>query len=267
MKASSLVHACENPWATVRMAQLCSVMRQLPSGSRLRLGQVAVLVEDGGQRGDLLVEGEVGGAGERAGDAAPATLLEELVDLAGVGPAEVPEQLGREVAVALRVERLGRRRQLVDVAGPASPGSLGHLVVVHEQAVLLEARQLQADGGRRQRERLGHGDRVERSLALDQVEDGPPRRRQLLDGRLVAFRPAGSRSWRPRCLAVAASSSRQDQVDVAELVPQVALGERGLVGRLEQRPSGDRLEHGEVRRLRLVPSGEEPVDGAHRSLG
>ena len=33
MKASSLVHAWENPWATVRMAQLCSVMRQLPSGS------------------------------------------------------------------------------------------------------------------------------------------------------------------------------------------------------------------------------------------
>jgi hypothetical protein len=35
MKASSLVQACENPWATVRMAQLCSVMRQLqPDGSR-----------------------------------------------------------------------------------------------------------------------------------------------------------------------------------------------------------------------------------------
>ena len=31
MNASSLEHACENPWATVRMAQLCSVIRQLPS--------------------------------------------------------------------------------------------------------------------------------------------------------------------------------------------------------------------------------------------
>ena len=34
MKANSLVQACEKPWATVRMAQLCSVIRQLPSGSR-----------------------------------------------------------------------------------------------------------------------------------------------------------------------------------------------------------------------------------------
>ncbi len=68
MKASSLVQACENPWATVRMAQLCSVIRQLPSGEPLGLGQVAVLVQDGGQRGDLLVEGEVGGPGEGAGD-------------------------------------------------------------------------------------------------------------------------------------------------------------------------------------------------------
>ena len=59
MKASSLVQACENPWATVRMAQLCSVMRQLPSSQALGVGQVAVLVEDGGERGHLLVEGEV----------------------------------------------------------------------------------------------------------------------------------------------------------------------------------------------------------------
>ena len=58
-------------------------------GERLRLGQVAVLVEDGGQRGDLLVEGEVGGPRERAGDAALAALLEELVDLGGVRAAEV----------------------------------------------------------------------------------------------------------------------------------------------------------------------------------
>ncbi len=34
MNESSLEQACENPWATVRMAQLCSVMRQLPSSSR-----------------------------------------------------------------------------------------------------------------------------------------------------------------------------------------------------------------------------------------
>ena len=119
MNASSLVHACEKPWATVRMAQLCSVMRQLPSGEPLRLGQVAVLVEDRGQRGDLLVEGEVRRPGQRAGDPPLAPLLEELVDLARARSAQVAEELGREVAVALRVERLGRRGQLVDVAGPA----------------------------------------------------------------------------------------------------------------------------------------------------
>ena len=32
MNESSLEQACENPWATVRMAQLCSVTSQLPSG-------------------------------------------------------------------------------------------------------------------------------------------------------------------------------------------------------------------------------------------
>ena len=151
-------------------------------GQALGFGQVAVLVEDGGQGGDLLVEGEVGGAREGAGDPAPTPLLEELVDRARVGSAQVPEQLGREVAVALGVERLGRRRQLVDVSGPAPARPSGDLVAVDEQAVLLESRQLQTDGGRGQRELVGHGDRVERALALEQVEDGPPRRRQLLDG-------------------------------------------------------------------------------------
>ena len=32
-EGESLEQAWEKPWATVRMAQLCSVMRQLPSGS------------------------------------------------------------------------------------------------------------------------------------------------------------------------------------------------------------------------------------------
>ena len=60
-------------------------------GEPLGLGQVAVLVEDGGQRGDLLVEGEVRGAGQGAGDAPPASLLEELVDLAGARTAQIAE--------------------------------------------------------------------------------------------------------------------------------------------------------------------------------
>ena len=40
--------------------------------------------------------------------------------------------------------------------------------------------------------------------------------------------------------------SRQDEVDVAELVPQIPLGQRGGVGRLEQLAPGDGLEHGEM---------------------
>ena len=113
----------------------------------LRLGQVAVLVEDGGQRGDLLVEGEVCRPGQRAGDPPLASLLEELVDLARARSAQVAEELGGEVAVALRIEGLGRRRQLVDVAGPAPTRRLAELVVVREEPVVLEVGQLQPDGG------------------------------------------------------------------------------------------------------------------------
>ena len=91
-------------------------------GQALGLGQVAVLVEDGGQRGDLLVEGQVRRARQRAGDAPPPALLEELVDLGRVRAAEVAQQLGREVAVALRVEGLGgrpsARRRAGAVLGP-----------------------------------------------------------------------------------------------------------------------------------------------------
>ena len=60
--------------------------------------------------------------------------------------------------------------------------------------------------------------------------------------------------------------SRQHQVDVAELVPQVALGQRRGVGALEQLAAGDRLEHRQVRRLGLVPSGEQAVDRADRAV-
>ena len=86
------------------------------------VGQVAVLVEDGGERGHLLVEGEVGQAGEGTVDPPPPPLLEQGVDLRAVGPAEIAEQLGGEIAVALRVERLGRRRQRVGVGRTAARG-------------------------------------------------------------------------------------------------------------------------------------------------
>ena len=78
-----------------------------PVGQLLHVGQVPVLVEDGRERGNLLVEGEVRGAGEGVGHPALTALFEELVHLGAVGTAEVPEQLGREVAVPLGVESFG----------------------------------------------------------------------------------------------------------------------------------------------------------------
>ena len=126
-------------------------------------------------------KGRFAGAGEGVGHPALTALLEELVDLGAVGTAEVAEQLGREVAVPLGVESLGRRSQLVDVSGPAPTGLRWLDIVVLEQPVFFEAAQLLADGGRGERELSGHLQRVERSASLDQVEDGPPGRRQLLE--------------------------------------------------------------------------------------
>ena len=60
---------------------------------------------------------------------------------------------------------------------------------------------------------------------------------------------------------------REQQVAVAELVPQVTARVRCGVGPFERRPAGDRLEHQQVRRLGLVPAGEQPVDRAHAALG
>ena len=139
-----------------------------PVREPLRFGQIAVLVEDLGQGGDLLVEGKVRGAGQCAGDAPPPALFEELVDLGRPRAAQVAEELGREVPVALGVERLGRRRQLVDVARPAplGPSGMGGLVVVRQQPVLLEPGQLQADGRRGESERPGDGRGIEGPLAL-----------------------------------------------------------------------------------------------------
>ena len=90
-------------------------------GESLGLGEVTVLIENGGQRGDLLVEGEVRRLGQGAGDAPLAPLLEQLVDLRGTRAAQIPEQFGREIAVALRVQGFGRRGELVDMSGPAAP--------------------------------------------------------------------------------------------------------------------------------------------------
>ena len=57
---------------------------------------------------------------------------------------------------------------------------------------------------------------------------------------------------------------RQDEVHVAELVPEVAAPERGRVGALDERAPGDRLEHVQVRGLGLVPAGQQAVDDRAR---
>ncbi len=119
MNESSLEHAWEKPCATVRMAQLCSTMSQLPSSCSVGIGQVAVLVQDGGERRHLLVEGEVGQPGAGTVDPALAASLEELVDLLAVGTAQIAEQLGGEIAVALGVQGLGGGGERVVVRRPA----------------------------------------------------------------------------------------------------------------------------------------------------
>lgn len=56
-------------------------------------------------------------------------------------------------------------------------------------------------------------------------------------------------------------------MNVPELVPQVTLLQRNRIGALEEFSPGDRFEHGEVRRLRFVPTREQPVDGPDASIG
>ena len=58
----------------------------------------------------------------------------------------------------------------------------------------------------------------------------------------------------------------QDQVHVSEFVPEIATGEGRFVRVTHQLPSGNRLEHHEVRRRGLVPSGDHSVDDPNPSL-
>ena len=54
---------------------------------------------------------------------------------------------------------------------------------------------------------------------------------------------------------------------VAELVPAVAVLERGPVAAVEELLAGGGAQQVEVRRLRLVPAGHEPVDRTETPLG
>src|SRR3712207_2579814 len=65
---------------------------------------------------------------------------------------------------------------------------------------------------------------------------------------------------------VAVGALREDQVAVAELVPEVAGVERLGVAVLEQLGAGDGLEQLQVRGLGLVPARDQPVDGPQAAL-
>jgi hypothetical protein len=70
---------------------------------------------------------------------------------------------------------------------------------------------------------------------------------------------AGPIDWSSRSGSFQANQSarsRKDEVAVAELVPEVAALECGLIAALEQCFPGGRPEHLEVRRPRLVQAGE-----------
>ena len=54
---------------------------------------------------------------------------------------------------------------------------------------------------------------------------------------------------------------------VAELVPQIAVAQRRAVAALQQRLPGEGGEHLQMRRVRLVPAGDEAVHDAHAALG
>jgi hypothetical protein len=82
--------------------------------------------------------------------------------------------------------------------------------------------------------------------------------------RVVRAREAVARKgYRPG----ATGGPGEEQARVAELVPQVAGLQGGVVGRLPQPRSGDRLEEEEMGGVGRVPAGEQAVDGAHRAVG
>src|SRR5438270_5711512 len=85
---------------------------------------------------------------------------------------------------------------------------------------------------------------------------------RFLSRRSSSRRLAGSRST----VASMVSMLRKYQVQVAELVPQVAGVEGDPVGGLQQAAAGDGLEQQQVGGARLVPAGEQPTHGPHTPL-
>ena len=132
------------------MAQLCSTIEEVVPVELLARGEVAVLVEDRRQFGDL--------AGQRAvsvqpfrgqGDAVVAATLEEPVDGAVAGLGDVAEQFVRQRAVGLGEEQVA---ELADVVGEPRPTTARRVAAELDrldESVLGERRR--GAGGRRRR--------------------------------------------------------------------------------------------------------------------
>ena len=53
---------------------------------------------------------------------------------------------------------------------------------------------------------------------------------------------------------------RQDQMQIAKLVPQISMLERMLVGKVDLLPPGNSKKHGQVSGARFMKAGEKPVN-------
>jgi len=86
--------------------------------------------------------------------------------------------------------------------------------------------------------------------------------------RPISWPRRGSRVQRPATRELAGPSpsgvALQDQAEVAELVPEVSGGNRLSVGTHEERLVEEGTQEVEVTGLRLVESGQQPVDRPQR---
>jgi len=62
-------------------------------------------------------------------------------------------------------------------------------------------------------------------------------------------------------------TSWQNQVQISEFVPEVALFECFAVGEFQVGAPGYCFQHGQVRGERLMQAGEQAIDGAYTALG
>src|SRR5438270_9813014 len=102
-----------------------------------------------------------------------------------------------------------------------------------------------------------------RAVASASARASPAR----LSLRSSSWRVVGSALSAPGTGASITERSRKDQVQVAELVPQVSPVEGSLVGVLQEPAAGDGFEDQQVGGVRLVPAGEQAVHHPDAPLG